>query len=96
MKHNTSPNRHNLAQQLYSKTYRFGIDGNLSKALAFAPEQGVGLIAEQGLPDASWGDAQQVAVPQGLYTLLLGPMHHAEHFQQQFKPWHRQGHRELL
>ena len=66
-------------------TYHFGVDGHLSETLALAPNQGVGLVTEERLPHAARGDAQQVAAAQGLHTLLLRPVDHAEHLQQQLE-----------
>lgn len=67
-------------------TYHFRVNGHLCKSFAFAPEQRVRLVAEQGLPYSSRRDTQEVTVPQGLHTLLLRPVDHTEHLQKELKP----------
>lgn len=64
-----------------------GVDGDLGEAGAFAPDERVGLIAEQSLPHSTWRNPQQVAAPQSPHTLLLRPVDHAEHLQQQLETW---------
>lgn len=68
-------------------TYRLRVDSNLGKTFAFAPDERVSLVTEQSLPDSSWRNAQQVAAPQSADTLLLGPVDHAEHLQEQLETW---------
>lgn len=46
-----------------TKAYHLRVNGNLGKAFPFAPEERVGLITEESLPDASWRNPQQVAPP---------------------------------
>lgn len=68
--------------------YHFRVNGHLCKSLAFAPDQRVRLVAEQGFPYSSRRDAQEVTVPQGLHTLLLRSVDHTKHFQEELKPCH--------
>jgi len=63
-------------------THYLGVDGDLCKASAFAPEEGVSLVTEQSLPHPPWRNPQQVAVPQSPHTLLLRAVDHTEHLQQ--------------
>lgn len=68
-------------------THHFRVDGDLSEALPLAPQQRVGLIAEQGLADPPWRNPQQVALLKGPDTLLPGAVDHAEHLQEQLEAW---------
>lgn len=66
-------------------THHLRVQSHLGEAFAFAPEQRVGLVAEESFSHASRRNAQQVAVPEGLHTLLLRAVDHAEHLQQQLE-----------
>ena len=73
---------HDDDEDMRGQLYHPGVDGHLGEAPAGAPDQRVGLITEECLSHAARRDAKEMAAAQRPHTLLLRPVHHAEHFQQ--------------